>query len=301
LTRINVPRPICAKVLPMQRAGSPDAAEQATATDVARDVVAVRELTRRFGTLVAVDHVSFAVGHNEVFGIIGANGAGKSTIIRMLTTLLPVSSGSAEVAGFDVVREPAQVRRHIGYVPQLLSADGSLTAWENMLLSARLYGIPRGEVRPRIENALAAMELTQSAHRLVQGFSGGMIRRLEIAQSMLHRPDVLFLDEPTVGLDPVARRAVLQHLAWLRRETNTTILVTSHYMEEIDELCDRIGVLREGALAAIGAPAELKARVGPTATLDDVFAALAGAGTQTTETEGYRGVRQSRRAAHTHA
>jgi ABC-2 type transport system ATP-binding protein len=181
-------------------------------------------------------------------------------------------------------------------VPQLLSADGALTAWENVLLSARLYGIPHRQVRPRIEQALGRMELLSVAHRLVQGFSGGMIRRLEIAQSMLHRPAVLFMDEPTVGLDPVARRAVLDHVAELRRDLGTTVLVTSHYMEEIDELCDRLGVLSHGRLVAIGTPAELKAQVGPDAMLDDVFAALAGSGAESAETETYRDVRLSRGA-----
>ena len=263
--------------------------------------VAVSDLTRHFGNFVAVDRVSFSVQRGEAFGLIGANGAGKSTIIRMLTTLLPVTSGSGSVAGYDITREPEQVRRHIGYVPQLLSADGALTAWENLLLSARLYDIPHRQVRPRIEQALASMELTPFAHLLVQGFSGGMIRRLEIAQSMLHRPAILFMDEPTVGLDPVARRAVLDHVGDLRRSFGTTVLVTSHYMEEIDVLCDRLGVLSRGRLVAIGTPAELKAKVGPNATLDDVFAALAGAGAADAATETYRDVRLARRAAGTHA
>ena len=185
-------------------------------------------------------------------------------------------------------------------MPQSLSADGALTACENLLLSARLYDIPHRQVRPRIERALASMELTPFAHLLVQGFSGGMIRRLEIAQSMLHRPAILFMDEPTVGLDPVARRAVLDHVADLRRDFGTTVLVTSHYMEEIDVLCDRLGVLIHGRLVATGTPAALKAQVGPDATLDDVFAALAGAGAEDAATETYRDVRLSRRAARTH-
>ena len=266
-----------------------------------RPVVELVGLTRRFGDFTAVDQVSFAVAHGEAFGLIGANGAGKSTIIRILTTLLPPSAGTVLVAGFDVVRQPGEVRRRIGYVPQLLSADGALTAWENLLLSARLYGIPPREVRARIDQALAAMELTAFAHRLVQGFSGGMIRRLEVAQSMLHRPAVLFMDEPTVGLDPVARRAVLDHVAELRRRLGTTLVVTSHYMEEIDVLCDRLAVLNQGRLVALGTPAELKATVGPGATLDDVFAALSGSAANTEATEGYSDVRQSRRAASSHA
>jgi ABC-2 type transport system ATP-binding protein len=262
-------------------------------------VVEVADLTRRFGSLVAVDRVNFQVAAGEVFGLIGANGAGKSTIIKMLTTLLPPTAGSARVAGYDTVRNAAEVRRHIGYVPQLLSADGSLTAWENLLLSARLYGVPPREVAPRITRALTVMELMPFAHHLVQGFSGGMVRRLEIAQSLLHRPAVLFLDEPTVGLDPVARHAVLDHVAELRQRVGTTVVVTSHYMEEIEVLCDRLAVLSHGRLVAAGTPAELKARVGPAATLDDVFAALAG-GTETEAEAGLAEVRHTRRAARTH-
>jgi ABC-2 type transport system ATP-binding protein len=200
-----------------------------------------------------------------------------------------------------VARQSTNVRRHIGYVPQLLSADGALTAWENLLLSARLYNVPHNEMRSRIEHALGAMELTPFAHHLVQGFSGGMIRRLEIAQSMLHHPRVLFMDEPTVGLDPVARRTVLDHVRGLRKRFGTTVLLTSHYMEEVEELCERIAVLSNGRLVAIGTPNELKTRIGPQATLDDVFVALAGPAEPTEEQgAGYSGVRQVRRAARTH-
>ena len=300
MTQVNVPHCLRGQSSAMQAALSPDIMHRG-ASSAGPSVIEVGDLTRRFGTFVAVDRVSFSVQRGEAFGLIGSNGAGKSTVIRMLTTLLPITSGTGAVAGYDLVRESRQVRRHIGYVPQLLSADGALTAWENLLLSARLYGIPHRQVRPRIEQALGRMELLPFAHRLVQGFSGGMIRRLEIAQSMLHRPAVLFMDEPTVGLDPVARRAVLDHVAELRRDLGTTVLVTSHYMEEIDELCDRLGVLSHGRLVAIGTPAELKAQVGPDATLDDVFAALAGTGAESAETETYRDVRLSRRAARSHA
>jgi ABC-2 type transport system ATP-binding protein len=257
-------------------------------------------LTRRFGALTAVDDVSFAVAAGEIFGLIGSNGAGKSTVIKMLTTLLSPTSGTARVAGFDIAREPTEVRRHIGYVPQLLSADGALTAWENLLLSARLYNVPRSEVRTRIEHALSAMELMPFAHHLVQGFSGGMVRRLEIAQSMLHHPRVLFMDEPTVGLDPVARRTVLEHVRSLRARFGTTVLITSHYMEEVEELCERIAVLSHGRLVAIGTPKELKARIGPDATLDDVFAALAGPVAMEEQSVGYSDVRQVRRATRNH-
>lgn len=256
------------------------------------------DLTRRFGDLIAVDRVSMAVSAGETLGLIGSNGAGKSTLIKMLTTLLPPSAGQAWVAGADIVREAAEVRRHIGYVPQLLSADGALTGYENMLLSARLYALPRRERASRIAEALAAVDLTDAAGRLVQHYSGGMIRRLEIAQSMLHRPAVLFMDEPTVGLDPVARRTVWDQVRALRAAYGTTMLVTTHHMDEAEALCDRVAILHRGQLTAIGTPAELKASLGPGATLDAVFAHFTG--TELEPAEGYRDVRRARRSVHEH-
>jgi ABC-2 type transport system ATP-binding protein len=256
-------------------------------------------LTKRFGGFTAVDAVDLAVATGEVFGLIGPNGAGKSTLIKMLTTLLPPSAGSARVAGFDVVRQATAVRAHIGYVPQLLSSDGALTAYENLLLSARLYLVPRAERDKRIRAALDLMGLGAAASHLVQGFSGGMIRRLEIAQSMLHQPSVLFMDEPTVGLDPVARHNVWEHVRALPERFGTTILITTHLMEEADALCRRIGILHAGRLEAVGTPAELKARLGPGATLDDVFARITGAELQTGGH--YADVRQARRGISTHS
>lgn len=260
--------------------------------------VDIRDLTRRFGDLVAVDRATLAIEPATIFGLIGPNGAGKSTLIKMLTTLLPPTSGSARVAGYDIVGRPTEVRRRIGYVPQLLSADGSLTGYQNMLLSARLYAIPRRERGERIENALAMMDLSEAADRLVGHYSGGMIRRLEIAQSLLHRPAVLFLDEPTVGLDPSAREAVWKHLLELRNSFRTTMIITSHHMEEMDEFCDRIALIDRGRIAMVGTPAELKQRIGPHATLDDVFIQLIGSRGEA-ET-GYSEVRRSRRAAREH-
>jgi len=273
--------------------------DQATALN--RDVaVQASALTRKFGDLTAVDSVTLTINQGEIFGLIGPNGAGKSTLIKMLTTLLPPTSGSATIAGYDIVSQPAEVRRHIGYVPQLLSADGSLTGYENMLLSARLYGIPRRERTERITGALARMGLSEVAHHLAGQYSGGMIRRLEIAQSFLHRPAVLFLDEPTVGLDPGARETVWEHVLDLRDRFQRTMIVTSHHMDEIDKFCDRIALIDRGRIAAVGTPAELKARVGPNATLDDVFLRLIAA-TSETETEGnYGEVRRERRAASEH-
>jgi len=240
-------------------------------------VIETRHLSKHFGDFVAVDDVSLSVRAGEIFGLIGPNGAGKSTLVKMLTTLLPPTSGTALVAGFDIRREPAQVRRKIGYVPQLLSADGTLTGYENLLLSARLYLLARRERQARIAAALEMMDLTEAADRQVQAYSGGMIRRLEIAQSMIHEPAVLFMDEPTVGLDPVARDAVWEHVKELRDRLGTTILITTHMMEEADALCDRIGLQHGGRLQDVGTPQELKDRVGPGATLDDVFAHITGA------------------------
>ncbi|MGE0714211.1 MAG: ABC transporter ATP-binding protein [Alphaproteobacteria bacterium] len=263
-------------------------------------VVDVRALTRIFGAIVAVDHVSLEIARGEIFGLIGPNGAGKSTLIRMLTTLLPPTSGSATVARCDVRREPAAVRRRIGYVPQLLSADGALTGYENLLLSARLYGVPRSERATRIAESMAKMGVAEVAHHLAGHYSGGMVRRLEIAQSLLHRPEVLFLDEPTVGLDPAARDAVWDRVVELRERSHTTMIVTSHHMDEIDRYCDRIALIARGRIAAIGTPAELKSGVGPGATLDDVFTRLT-AGRAESETEGVYGeIRRSRRAVSEH-
>jgi ABC-2 type transport system ATP-binding protein len=258
-------------------------------------------LTRKFGDLTAVNEVTLTINQGEIFGLIGPNGAGKSTLIKMLTTLLPPTSGSATVAGYDIVSQPAEVRRHIGYVPQLLSADGSLTGFENMKLSAGLYGIPRADRKERITRALARMGLSEVAHHVAGHYSGGMIRRLEIAQSLLHRPPVLFLDEPTVGLDPGARETVWERVLDLRDRFNRTMIVTSHHMDEIDKLCDRIALIDRGRIAAIGTPTELKARVGPGATLDDVFIQLVAAASETETEENYGEVRRERRSASEHS
>lgn len=239
--------------------------------------VETRALTRRFESLVAVNQLTFSFARGSIFGLLGPNGAGKSTLIKMLTTLLPPSEGTALVAGFDIVREPREVRRRIGYVSQMLSADGDLTGYENLLISAKLYGIPRSQRAARIAEALDFMDLSNAAHKMVKHYSGGMIRRLEIAQSMLHGPGVLFLDEPTVGLDPFAKQAVWKHIRELRREFNATILMTTHDMQEADELCDTVAFMHEGTLATIGSPADLKAALGPEATLGDVFIHFTGA------------------------
>jgi len=262
-------------------------------------IVEAEALTRRFGAFTAVDSVSFKVAPGEIFGLIGSNGAGKSTLVKMLTTMLPPTSGRAVVAGYDIVREAADVRAHIGYVPQLLSADGALTGYENLLFAARLYLIPRTEREQRIRTALERMGLADFADRLVQSYSGGMIRRLEIAQSTIHEPPVLFMDEPTVGLDPAARHAVWEHVHQLQATLGTTIIMTTHLMDEADQMCDRIGLLHTGRLQAVGSPRELKASIGPEATLDDVFASIADTGLGSGDS--YRDVRQTRRSIKSHS
>src|SRR2546428_1405144 len=222
-------------------------------------MIEVVDLVKRFGDHAAVDRVSFWVSQGEVFGLLGPNGAGKSTIIKILTTLLPPTDGQAFVVGFDVTKQPMAVRRRIGYVPQALSADGSLTGYENLLVFAQLYDLPRAEQAVKVRKALAFMGLQDAADKLVRTYSGGMIRRLEVAQAMLHQPQVLFLDEPTVGLDPVARKAVWEHLGHLRAETGMTIFLTTHYMEEADSLCDQVAIMHLGKVVVMGTSTELKA------------------------------------------
>jgi ABC-2 type transport system ATP-binding protein len=234
-------------------------------------------LTERFGDLTAADAVTLSVSAGEVFGLVGPNGAGKTTVIKMLTTLLRPTSGTARVGGFDIIRQASSVRRVIGYVPQALSVDGSLTGYENLLIFAKLYDIPRRERETRLSDALTFMGLSDAANKLVREYSGGMIRRLEIAQSTLHRPRVLFLDEPTIGLDPVARKAVWEHVKGLRDQYGTTIFLTTHYMEEADDLCTRVAIMHAGKIVVIGTPTELKLAVGGSdTTLDDVFVHFAG-------------------------
>ena len=257
--------------------------------------IQVLDLTRRFDALVAVNHLTFCAEAASIFGLLGPNGAGKSTLIKMLTTLLPPSSGMALVAGYDIARQAKSVRRSIGYVSQMLSADGDLTGYENLLISSKLYGIPRGQRRGRIEEALEFMDLAGAARRLVKQYSGGMIRRLEIAQSMLHRPRVLFLDEPTIGLDPVAKRSVWERIQELRGQFGTAILITTHDMEEADVLCDQVAFLHRGRIAGLGSPQELKAQVSPHATLNDVFIQFTGA--SISEEGDLRDVQRTRRVA----
>lgn len=241
-------------------------------------VVEIEKLSRRFGTFTAVDSLSLVANAGEVFGLLGSNGAGKSTTVKMLTTLLPPSSGEARVGGFSITTQPVEVRRAIGYVPQAVSVDGSLTGYENLLIFAKLYDIPRGEQQARIREQLTFVDLSADAGRLVSQYSGGMVRRLEIAQATLHRPRLLFLDEPTVGLDPIARDAVWKHLIDLRDQYGTTLFLTTHYLEDAETHCDRIAIMHMGKLAALGTLKELEASLGTGShTLNEVFVHYAGA------------------------
>ena len=245
---------------------------------VTTPVVEIEKLSRRFGTFTAVDSLTLVANAGEVFGLLGSNGAGKSTTIKMLTTLLPPSSGEARVGGFSITTQPVEVRRTIGYVPQAVSVDGSLTGYENLLIFAKLYDIPRSEQQARIREQLTFVDLTADASRLVGQYSGGMVRRLEIAQATLHRPRVLFLDEPTVGLDPIARDAVWKHLIDLRDQYGTTLFLTTHYLEDAENHCDRIAIMHMGKLAALGTLKELETSLGTGShTLDEVFVHYAGA------------------------
>ncbi len=253
-------------------------------------------LTRRFGDLTAADGVNLAVAAGEVFGLLGPNGAGKTTVIKMLTTLLPPTAGTATVAGFDIRHHPARVRASIGYVPQLVSVDGALTGYENLLFFAKLYGVSRTVRAGRIEEALDFAGLAEAAGRKVRGYSGGMVRRLELGMALLHRPRVLFLDEPTVGLDPVARQAVWRQVRRLTQDFGMTVFLTTHFMDEADVLCDRLAIMNKGRVAALGSPEELKRSVQRAeATLDQVFAHYSGHPLETEHEGNYRDISQSRR------
>ena len=223
--------------------------------------IQAREITKQFGAFTAVDHVNFEVGNGELFGLLGPNGAGKTTLIRMLTTLIAPTSGQAQVAGHDVVRAPKKVRESIGVVPQALTSDLELTAWQNLDIYGEFYGLPRAARHARARHLLEMVGLSERAHDMVATYSGGMRRRLEIARGLIQSPRVLFLDEPTIGLDPQARRAVWDLLEQLRAESHLTISLTTHYMDEAEKLCDRIAIIDGGKIVAIGTPQELKSMV----------------------------------------
>jgi len=230
----------------------------------------VRQIVKRFGDFTAVDGVSFAVEEGEIFGLLGPNGAGKSTLIRMLTTLLLPSAGTALVGGFDIVAQADEVRRTIGVIPQALTSDLELSVEENLLIFAKLYGVPRARRTRLIGELLEAVELTQWRSAPVKNLSGGMRRRVEIARGLVHEPRIFFLDEPTTGLDPVSRVAVWEMLRRVKSER----LLTTHYMDEADKLCDRIAIVDHGQLKALDSPLKLKAGVPGKNTLEASFGAF---------------------------
>jgi ABC-2 type transport system ATP-binding protein len=220
--------------------------------------IAVENIVKRYGTFEAVKGVSFSVAEGEIFGLLGPNGAGKSTLIRMMTTLIPVTGGRAVVAGFDVSKDPDDVRNVIGVIPQALTSDPDLTVGENLSIYAKLYGVPKAQREKNIAEVLEAVDLTKWREAQTKTLSGGMRRRLEIARGLVHDPHIFFLDEPTTGLDPVSRIAVWEMLNNLKKTRNLTMLLTTHYMEEADKLCDRIAIVDHGTLVAMGTPLELK-------------------------------------------
>jgi len=237
--------------------------------------VDVRNIVKRFGNFTAVDGISFAVKPGEIFGLLGPNGAGKSTLIRMMVTLLPPTSGTAIINGFDVRQQADQVRRSIGVIPQAMTTDLELSVEENLLIFAKLYGVSKEKRNRLIPELLAAVELSQWADKPVKNLSGGMRRRVEIARGLVHEPRVFFLDEPTTGLDPVSRTAVWEMLQKVKGERDLTVLLTTHYMDEADRLCDRLAIVDHGKLMVLDTPAALKAsipgRSPEDVTLDDVF------------------------------
>jgi ABC-2 type transport system ATP-binding protein len=221
----------------------------------------VRGIVKRFGDFTAVDGIGFSVEAGEIFGLLGPNGAGKSTLIRMMTTLLPPTSGTAVINGFDVVTRADDVRRSIGVIPQAMTSDLELSVEENLLIFAKLYGVPRGKRERLIGELIEAVELTQWRDKPVRLLSGGMRRRVEIARGLVHEPRVFFLDEPTTGLDPVSRTHVWEMLQRIKADRDLTVLITTHYMDEADRLCDRIAIVDHGRLAALDSPLLLKASV----------------------------------------
>ena len=225
-------------------------------------VIEANNLTKRFGTLVAVDHVSFSVEEGEIFGFLGPNGAGKTTTINMLTTLLSPTEGSAKVGGFDVEKQDGKVRGIVGLVPQDITVDDDLTGMENMLLQAKLYHVPTEVARERVRDVLSLVSLADAANRRVETYSGGMRKRLELAEGLIHYPKVLFLDEPTLGLDVQTRVVMWDYIKKLRDEHRITMFLTTHYMEEADILCDRIAIIDHGKIVALDTPQNLKDGLG---------------------------------------
>ncbi|NOR60747.1 MAG: ATP-binding cassette domain-containing protein [Methanosarcinales archaeon] len=219
-------------------------------------------LTRRFDDIVAVDNINIQVNNGELFGLLGPNGAGKTTLINMLSTMITPSNGSAQVWGADITKQPSEVRKNIGMVFQGTTLDDRLTGKENLDLHGRLYGLPKQLRKQRIADVLELVELNDKADVIVKTYSGGMMRRLEIARGLMHHPKVLFLDEPTLGLDPQTRNHIWDYIRQLNKEKNVTILLTTHYMEEADHLCNRIAIIDFGQVKALDTPENLKNALG---------------------------------------
>ncbi len=233
--------------------------------------IEVRNIVKKFGDFTAVDGISFSIDHGEIFALLGPNGAGKSTLIRMLTTLIPSTSGSAEICGHDVVKEADAVRRLIGVIPQAMTSDMELSVEENLLIYAKLYGVPRERRRRLMGELIEAVELTKWKDKPVKNLSGGMRRRVEIARGLVHEPRIFFLDEPTTGLDPVSRVSVWDMLRALKETRDLTVFLTTHYMDEADKLCDRIAIVDHGKLVALDSPMKLKASISGTNILEVSF------------------------------
>jgi ABC-2 type transport system ATP-binding protein len=235
------------------------------------NAIEVEHLVKQFGDLVAVNDISFSVASREIFGLLGPNGAGKTTLIRMMTTLTPPTSGTARIDGHDIRTDPDGVRHALGVIPQAFTSDPELTAMENMLIHAKLYGVPAETRGPLINQLLESFDLFKFKDALVGTFSGGMRRRLEIARGLVHSPRILFLDEPTTGLDPVSRANVWEMIRNLRDKAELTILLTTHYMDEADKLCDRIAIVDHGKLAALDTPERLKDSIPGTDVVEAEF------------------------------
>jgi ABC-2 type transport system ATP-binding protein len=263
-----------------------------------------RNVTYRYGQFTAVNDVTLQVRPGETMGLLGPNGAGKTTLVRMLTTLTPVQRGELRIFGLDACDQTIDIRSNIGYVPQQFSVEPALSGRQNVQWFARLYGVPRARRAERADRALEAMELLDVADRPAGTYSGGMVRRLEVAQALVNRPSLLVLDEPTVGLDPIARDGVWTQVRSMQAQFGMTVLLTTHYMEEADALCDRVALMHRGSLRAVGTPAKLKLTVSPAATLEDVFRHYAAEdlSPESKETEaagssGFREIRSSRKVA----
>src|ERR1700704_1292322 len=233
--------------------------------------IEVIDIVKRFGNFTAVDGVSFSVEEGEVFGLLGPNGAGKSTLIRMMTTLLDISAGTAIIEGADVRKDPNRARRSMGVIPQAMTSDGDLTVWENLSIYSKLYGIPAADREKSIDELLDLVDLNQWRDAPARNLSGGMRRRLEIARGLVHRPRIFFLDEPTTGLDPVSRVAVWEMITSIKQKRHLTVLITTHYMDEADRLCDRIAIVDHGKLVALDTPRALKSSIPGSSVIEAQF------------------------------